>query len=983
MALGKIGGKLLSPNLVRDGVDLTVRNDRLDPDILYLDVNTGKVGINTDAPVFALDVPVQINTVDLDITNTGTLGNVVIDSEGFFTTTVGPINIVPTQSNPLITLEEIQSDELFINDNVIGSYNSNSTIELEANGSGGVDLIADTNITGNFNATGNISLDGDLRTTKNLIIGDEIVDTVVINPPLSEKLEPGQDNVYDLGRQAEDSSPRRWSEVYVKNISTVDNYFPDRATVSNQILIDGITREITTLQSNDNLVLKPRQGLQSGELLQTFLNPNTAGTPIDDNFGFSVDVSNTKMAISAPNEDVSGGNNSGKVYVYNAENNGLLYVIDNPNAYSTPQDDQFGYSVSLTENLLVVGSPYEDDASGNSSGKAYIYEIDDGSLLHTLDNPDSISPATNDNFGEVVAASSVYTAVSAPGEQGTRILNNTFTFSFGDTVAGSGSIAIDLNSLTGGTANSIVIDSVEVRGDLSATNEFINLKLSSSGTFDTYQGTADTAIFESYAWLGGNPALSGGTFTIDYSVPSTVNFSPLGMPSGFVWEVRLNMSVNYTTVGSNSGAVYLYENSSGSLTNSFINPNLSGTVVGDRFGQSIGITDTHLIIGAPGEQNETGKVFVYETSTGSLLYTVSNPSVFGSGTGDRFGTSVDINSNYFIVGSPNEDDIDFESAGAAYIFDLTTGNLIHTLVNTNGFGFNTDDEFGSVVKLNEEYALVSGFLEDDQGGNESGKVYFYRIVDAELRHILNNPNIRLSSDGDQYGRSFGISEYYTLIGAPFEDSTAGNNGGAAYKYWNIATLVEVDDTTFSTFDTTKTEIINNFNTPLTFAHTGIGYLRFTDTNAIVLPAGDNTSRPNRPELGDTRWNTEQQILEVFAGEIESFILSSGNTGGLIDQTIENVSGSTNNNGENATINLQILGGTFTFSVNNPGRGYIQGDSFVVPGTVFAGGTSPVNDLSFVVGPQTDNGYIISTGGGEEVTEILMEDLGNEYALILG
>jgi len=983
MALGKIGGKLLSPNLVRDGVDLTVRNDRLDPDILYLDVNTDRLGINTDAPVFDLDVPVQINTVNLDITNTGTLGNVVVNAQGFFTTTVGPINIVPTQNNPEISLEQIQSDELYINDNIIGSLNSNSSIDFEASGSGTINLLSNANIIGNLGLTGNIALDGNLSTVKNLVIGDEIVDTVTINPPLSEKLEPGLDNAYDLGRQAEDSSPRRWSEVHVGNISTVDNYFPDRAIISDQLLIDGVTREITTLQSNDDVILKPRTGLQSGELLHTFENPNSVNTPTDDNFGFAVDVSQTRIAVSAPNEDTIGGNNSGKVYVYDAEDNTLLHTIENPNAYSTPQDDQFGYSISLSNNYMSVGAPFEDDASGNSSGKAYIYNSNTGTLLHTITNPDTISPALNDNFGQVVATSETYTAVSAPGEQGTRTLTNTFSFAFGSTTAGTGSVAIDLNSLTGGTANSVVINSVDVRGDLSDSNEFINLKLSTAGSYDTYQGTVDSDDYENYAWLGGNPVLSGGLFTVDYDVPATVNFSPPGMPTGFVWQARINMTVNYTTVGSNSGAVYLYENSTGNSVYTFVNPNPSGPVVNDVFGKSIALTDTHLVIGAPGEGSDTGKVYVYEIPTGSTKYTITNPTIFGSGTEDRFGASVDINDQYFIVGAPNEDDIDFSSAGAAYIYDLTDGSVVHILENVDGFGFNTDDEFGSVVKLNSEYALVSGYLEDDAGGNESGKVYFYRLTDAELRHTLDNPNTKFTSTGDQFGRSIGISDFYSVIGAPFEDSTQGNNSGAVYKYWNIATLVEVDDTTFSSFDKTKTEIINNFNTPLTFAQTGIGYLRFTDTNAIILPAGGNASRPVRPELGDTRWNTDKQILEVFAGEVEIFTLVSADTSGLIDQTVENVSGTTNNDGENATINLQIIGGVFSFGVNSPGRGYIEGDSFTVPGTVFAGGTSPSNDLTFLIGNQTDDGYIISTGGGEEVTEILMEDLGNEYALILG
>ena len=42
MAVGRISGPLLSKNLLRDGVDLAFETD-----LLYLDVTTGRIGINT------------------------------------------------------------------------------------------------------------------------------------------------------------------------------------------------------------------------------------------------------------------------------------------------------------------------------------------------------------------------------------------------------------------------------------------------------------------------------------------------------------------------------------------------------------------------------------------------------------------------------------------------------------------------------------------------------------------------------------------------------------------------------------------------------------------------------------------------------------------------------------------------------------------------------------------------------------------------
>ena len=106
------------------------------------------------------------------------------------------------------------------------------------------------------------------------------------------------------------------------------------------------------------------------------------------------------------------------------------------------------------------------------------------------------------------------------------------------------------------------------------------------------------------------------------------------------------------------------------------------------------------------------------------------------------------------------------------------------------------------------------------------------------------------------------------------------------------------DTGITYIERTKwqdSDITNLNNTALTVTSTGIGYTRFTGTNGLVIPSGDNSERRPSPELGETRWNTEAGYLECFDGNV----------------------------------------------------------------------------------------WVISTGGGEEVTQQVMDDLGNVYTLILG
>ena len=89
--------------------------------------------------------------------------------------------------------------------------------------------------------------------------------------------------------------------------------------------------------------------------------------------------------------------------------------------------------------------------------------------------------------------------------------------------------------------------------------------------------------------------------------------------------------------------------------------------------------------------------------------------------------------------------------------------------------------------------------------------------------------------------------------------------------------VVIDEWGFNT-----SEIINqNLTTPLIFQNTGSGYVAFTGTSGLVIPAGDTASQPAAPELGDLRYNTELEVGEIFDGI--SYRSIAGNVGDLISE----------------------------------------------------------------------------------------------------
>src|SRR5687767_12073791 len=62
--------------------------------------------------------------------------------------------------------------------------------------------------------------------------------------------------------------------------------------------------------------------------------------------------------------------------------------------------DQFGLSVAVAGNLMVVGAPFDDPVGITDAGAAYVYNLDTGALVSVLNNPD---PGVGDQFGFAVA----------------------------------------------------------------------------------------------------------------------------------------------------------------------------------------------------------------------------------------------------------------------------------------------------------------------------------------------------------------------------------------------------------------------------------------------------------------------------------------------------------------------------------------------------------------------------------------------------
>jgi hypothetical protein len=254
-ALGRISGKLLSANLLRNGFDLTFRNGPVDQDLLYLDVNNGRVGVNSAPPTQAFDV-VGSARVSQSTIVTGTkadLGNLIFYTNGTIGSTVGPIIIEPHGVDAYVRYGKVLTPEFEIKDNYIRSTQTNSDISLGASGTGKVDIQARTDIAGDLAVNGNIQATGNVRLDGQFIIGDSPLDTITIAPDFTQSIIPGLAGTYDFG-----TSIKRWRTLSLYDMNGADAVSTQNLFISDQVQFNGNT--ISTLQSNDNLIVASASG---------------------------------------------------------------------------------------------------------------------------------------------------------------------------------------------------------------------------------------------------------------------------------------------------------------------------------------------------------------------------------------------------------------------------------------------------------------------------------------------------------------------------------------------------------------------------------------------------------------------------------------------------------------------------------------------------------------------------------------------------
>ncbi|MBL1217872.1 MAG: hypothetical protein D8M59_10300 [Planctomycetes bacterium] len=442
-----------------------------------------------------------------------------------------------------------------------------------------------------------------------------------------------------------------------------------------------------------------------------------------------------------------------------------LYALSAPaqdcdpvESYKLLDDDglvahHFAYAVAMTDTWTLVGSEWDDD-HGDNAGAVYVFDTQTGAPLTKL-YPDI--PHVQDLFGYSVAVDGSTAVVGAPLDD--EVVND------------SGAAYVF---------------------DLATGLQLVKL-LPADGHQDDYFGSA-VAISGTTVVIGSrldddNGRDSGSAYVFDITTGQQI--AKLVPEDGasqdfFGHAVAVNGSVAAVGAhlnderGTDAGAVYLFDAATGVQRAKLL---ADDGVTLDRFGYSLALCDETLLIGAPDEGDNgvnAGAAYVFNVSTGIQSGKLLAPD---GEWYEYFGWSTALQGDHALIGA-YRDNAQGTASGSAYLFDISTGELISKLLASDGA---VGDKFGYDVGISKSTAVIAAIADDDQA-TDSGSAYLFdlncpAVPTLAIQGVCPGPMQFVVTDASPGGRvayvyAYGSGSVSIPPGNPCIGTVLGLNGTA-------------------------------------------------------------------------------------------------------------------------------------------------------------------------------------------------------------
>ena len=260
------------------------------------------------------------------------------------------------------------------------------------------------------------------------------------------------------------------------------------------------------------------------------------------------------------------------------------------------------------------------------------------------------------------------------------------------------------------------------------------------------------------------------------------------------------------TFGDDVGIAYLFDTGTGKVLRTFKSPN---PVQGGAFGSDVAAVGNRVLISAwrentPDKSIRAGAAYVFDATTGELLHTLQKPA---PAEGDGFGLYLGVLGENFLV-SCNSDDTGAKNAGAVFLYDGSTGELLWAFRKPQP---RADDHFGEAFAAVGDNLLV-GNRKDDTKGRDAGGAYLFDGSTGKLLQTFYNP------ERDRgYGFAFRVAALEDNVLICDANLSPRADGGVVYL-----------------FDSVTGDVLRTFNNPAPAVKDSFGVsIAVVDGNVLV------------------------------------------------------------------------------------------------------------------------------------------------------
>ncbi|MEZ4945520.1 MAG: gliding motility-associated C-terminal domain-containing protein [Cyclobacteriaceae bacterium] len=431
-------------------------------------------------------------------------------------------------------------------------------------------------------------------------------------------------------------------------------------------------------------------------------------------FGRVVRISGDYIYVGDPFY-TEGVTNKGRIYVYKKPVTGWATMTETFIIEPTdPKARQFGEAIAIDEDELLIGAPFTIDNNGLGIGAAYIYKRlgDSWSQEATFYGTNALGST----FGKYVTLGNNMAVVSSDRE-----------------ILGSSS----------GVGNIYVFE----KSDLAPwTDALPNAKLSNSinasylGTGLAIDETRQTVFVSGEDYDGLSQSTKKVLFSFVKPVTGWQDMTETSIyyndiPELYYFQGRVEFEEPYLYLSVVQGVKVFKPDVANSWNT--LNPisllQSADYFPTNQFGTSLRVSNGHVLVGASANHAYNPN---YSSSPSPGVYEFIQPAITGwedntynedyqftymplTSADFAFGTKIDIDGEYAVVGSPR-DIAGGRISGAAYVYQLVgfEWKKIATLTSSDG---ERNDYFGSAVAISKNHIAI-GAPNKDYRQNETGKV---------------------------------------------------------------------------------------------------------------------------------------------------------------------------------------------------------------------------------------------------------------------